>query len=222
MLTGSYQWSRLYGNYNGLVSGDGVVPPGVGDLDSDLVVSGQVAPNLTHDFDDLGMSFDQNGRPTYGRLPADRPHQLRVQGVYQFVFGTTAGVNLYGASGTPIARNVNLYPSVTVYPLGRMSEGRTPSYWQTDLFLQHEFDLGGKRRLQLSANIANLFDRAAAVFVFPFETQGQLAMTTAQYLNGVDIEQAIAEQKVKRDPRFLQPTLYQAPRAIRLGVRVTF
>ena len=54
-----------------------------------------------------------------------------------------------------------IYPN-DGYPiryLGRGSDGRTPFLTQTDLYVQHEFKIGGSRRVQLSANVLNLFDQ---------------------------------------------------------------
>ena len=43
--------------------------------------------------------------------------------------------------------------------LGRLSDGRTPTFSQTDFYAQHDFRLGGDRRIQVSLNVLNLFDQ---------------------------------------------------------------
>ena len=43
-----------------------------------------MSPNVTRLFDGLVMAFDQNGEAVYGRLNTDRPHQLKLLGIYQF------------------------------------------------------------------------------------------------------------------------------------------
>ena len=43
-----------------------------------------------------------------------------------------------------------------------MSDGRTPTFSQTDLLLQHEFRFTGRRGLQVSFNILNLFNQDTA------------------------------------------------------------
>ena len=60
------------------------------------------------------------------------------------------------------------------YPViyaGRLSDGRTPVFSQTDMYLQHELKVGGEKRIILSLNVINLFDQSTATFKF----QSQLA-----------------------------------------------
>ena len=51
------------------------------------------------------------------------------------------------ASGLPVSRELGIYPgnNLPVQYLGRMSDGRTPTFSQTDLLLQHEFRFVGTR-----------------------------------------------------------------------------
>ncbi len=75
---GRYWWSRPHGNYSGLASSDEVYVYndsfGPGDTRR-----ARTSPNVNRDFDALAMSFAENAAPSSGPLPADRPHQLRVQ-----------------------------------------------------------------------------------------------------------------------------------------------
>ena len=71
---GSYTLSRLDGNYPGLASSDEIA---------------RVSPNVTRLFDGLVMAFDENGEPVYGRLNTDRPHQIKLLGIYQLPTRTT-------------------------------------------------------------------------------------------------------------------------------------
>ena len=50
-----------------------------------------------------------------------------------------------------------------------MSDGRTPTFSQTDMLVQHAFRIGGGRQLQLSFNILNLFNQDTAVSRFSTE-----------------------------------------------------
>jgi hypothetical protein len=43
-----------------------------------------------------------------------------------------------------------------------------------------------------------------------------------QFYQGIDAQALIAQQKLVRDARFLMDSGYQAPRSIRLGVRLGF
>ena len=51
------------------------------------------------------------------------------------------------ASGLPVTREFGILPTSN-YPvkyLGRGSDGRTPMFSQTDLFVQHTFRCGGRQ-----------------------------------------------------------------------------
>ena len=96
---------------------------------------------------------DVHGRRRSGVRPAaDRsaaPVQV-VNFIYQFAFGTSIGVNQFASSGLPVTRELGIYPTsnLPVQSHGRMSDGRTDMFSQTDLLVQHEFRIGGDRRLQ--------------------------------------------------------------------------
>ena len=64
-----------------------------------------------------------------------------------------------------MSREVAILPpnNFPVNYLGRLSDGRTDVFSQTDLFVQHELKLGGGRRLQFQANVLNLFNQEAAI-----------------------------------------------------------
>ena len=106
----------------------------------------------------------------FGRLATDRPHQFKVQGLYDFNFGTTVGGNFRLMSGVPISREAaaispNNFP---VQYLGRMSEGarrgcrrpmslsRTTSSWAATSGCN-------------SLNVANLWNQKTALSVFSTE-----------------------------------------------------
>lgn len=221
---GRYWWSRLHGNYSGLASSDEVFQyaDSYGPTDTRRA---RTSPNVNRDFDALAMSFEENAVPSYGPLPADRPHQLRLQALYDFPFGTSVGATFSAASGTPVSRYVEIPPGVApVYYRGRGSEGRTPALWQVDLYLQHAFRLSGSVRLELSANVLNLFDTDKPTLIWDAVTQegSEVPVTTEEYLAGASIDAAIAANAPLLDPRFLQPRDYQLPRSIRLAARLTF
>jgi len=138
----SYTWSRLYGNYGGLASSD---------------ENGRTSPNINRYYDALYMSYDKNNDPVYGLLPTDRPHVVKFQGTYDLPWGTTLGVFGIVESGLPQTSQITWlgYP---VYYNGRNDLGRTPIYKNLDLNLQHDFRLGGNRRLSLAVNATNVLD----------------------------------------------------------------
>jgi hypothetical protein len=225
-LRSSYLWSRLWGNYSGLSQSD---------------ENGRTSPNVGRLYDYPLMMFMDGGEAVYGRLPTDRPHQFKTQFIYQFPVGTAIGLNQYVASGLPVSREIGVYPgnNLPVQYLGRMSDGRTPTFSQTDLLLQHEFRIAGNRGLQLSLNILNLFNQDTAIARFStfHRVNGPTPLVrpdgTFDPVNGseepfyrgqVSLAQMIADpaQNVEQDPRFLRDSAFQVPIQARIGVRFTF
>jgi hypothetical protein len=215
-LRTSYLWSRLWGNYPGLSQSD---------------ENGRTSPNVGRLYDYPMMMFADGGEPVYGLLPTDRPHQFKTQFIYQMPFGTTVGLNQYLASGVPVTREIGIYPgnNLPVQYLGRMSDGRTPTFSQTDLLLQHEFGFFGDRRLQLSFNVLNLFNQDTATSKFstyhringvtPLDDDGS---EVSFYRGTMRLADLINEQGVEQDPRFLQPDAFQAPLSARFGIKFIF
>ncbi len=206
-LNASYLISRLYGNFSGLASSD---------------ENGRSSPNVNRFFDGIYMSYDEKGNPTYGRLGTDRPHQFKVQAIYDFRFGTTVGFNQYVASGTPISRQVSNF-GLPFFYRGRGSEGRTPTLSKSDLYLQHEVRFGG-RRFQVSANILNLFDQDIVTDRFNAELRQNVSIPDSVFFQpgGFDTQAIIAQQNRVRDPRFLMDSAFLGRREIRFGLKFLF
>ncbi len=76
----SYLYSTLRGNYSGAIrEGDGQTDPGI---------------NADYDYNQFLIN-------AYGNLELDRPHQFRLDAVYNAPFGLAVGVQAYVRSGTP-------------------------------------------------------------------------------------------------------------------------
>jgi outer membrane receptor protein involved in Fe transport len=202
-----YRYARLYGNYPGLASSD---------------ENGRVSPNVERLFDALLMAFDQNADPVYGRLESDRPHELKLSGSYLFPFGTSLGFYQYVGSGAPVSRQVNVGSSTPMFYLGRESDGRLPTFTQTDLRLSHDVRIGGKRSVNVYVDVLNLFDQETALSRFKVETRAALPLTDQQVFAGFDTQAVIAQRNILRDPRFLQDQTWQDRRVARVGVRFLF
>ncbi|HST08255.1 MAG TPA: hypothetical protein VLJ83_08780, partial [Gemmatimonadaceae bacterium] len=215
-LRTSYLWSRLYGNYSGLSQSDEV---------SAATGNGRTSPNVGRAFDYPLMMFQDGGKAAYGPLGTDRPNQFKAQFIYQFNFGTSIGLNQYLASGTPVSREIGIFPTSN-YPvqyLGRGSDGRTSMYSQTDVSIQHNIHLG-TRSLQVSLNVLNLLNQDTAT--------GKA--NTYQKVNGVTPNEAlfyagqqtlaslITSQNIPINPQFLKDNAYQLPIAARFGVKFLF
>ncbi len=214
-LRSSYLWSRLYGNYSGLSQSD---------------ENGRLSPNVGRLFDYPIMMFQDGGQPAYGPLASDRPHQFKTQFIYQLPVGTSVGVNEFVSSGLPVSREIAVLPpnSYPVQYLGRGSDGRTPVFSQTDLFLQHGFRIGASRQLQVSLNVLNLFNQEIAVSKFStFQRTGGVSPDEALFYTGQQtldslIAGALASGAMTRDPRFLLANGYQQPIQARIGVKFMF
>jgi outer membrane receptor protein involved in Fe transport len=213
----SYTLSRDYGNYPGLSESD---------------ENGRTSPNIGRLFDYPIEQFDGHGQPLYGVLPTDRTHVVKGQFIYQLPFGTTLGVNQFLGSGIPISRSVSVIPghSYLLYYNGRNSEGRTPVYSQTDLYVQHEFKIPGGKRFQVNANILNLFDQRTILDRSNGIRRAGAALTldeTAFYAGQVNIQSVLDKSAfpngaLRVDPRFLQNSSFQFPLQARFGVKFLF
>ncbi|MEW5982416.1 MAG: carboxypeptidase regulatory-like domain-containing protein [Acidobacteriota bacterium] len=210
-LRASYMWSRLWGNYSGLSQSD---------------ENGRTSPNVGRVFDYPLMMFDEKGQAVYGLLPTDRPHQVKVQALYVFDFGTSVGANFYGASGLPVTRELGVYPpnNLPVQYKGRLSDGRTPVFSQTDIYVQHEFRFANGRRLQVSLNVLNLFNQKTAVNRFStyHDSNGIVPDEALVYAGQASFDQYITAQGVVQNPLFLKDNGFQRQMEGRFGVKFIF
>jgi hypothetical protein len=218
--TAMYLYSRLYGNYSGLASSD---------------ENGRVSPNVNRYYDNTVMSYDANGNAVYGRLQTDRPHVFKMTGVYDFKWGTTAGANWIIQSGIPQSTAFR-FSGFPVFPFGRNDLGRTPVFSQLDLNVTQEFRLFGDRRVQLQANIDNVFDQMTWTNYFLAITQGPsayrdsltVANPPALSLYGAtgayNLQQRLAAYTgtMRPNPFYTTPNVYQGRREIRVLARITF
>jgi hypothetical protein len=204
----SFLVSRLYGNYSGLASSD---------------ENGRTSPNVDRNFDGLYMSFDQTGKPLYGRLPTDRPFTFKSQTTYDLPWGTNLGAFFYAASGQPLSSSVTIV-GVPVYYLGRGNLGRTPTFSQTDLQVSHSIRLPGHSHVDVSANILNLFDQDTYTNVTntPYRDAIPINSKTG-FFQGFDADAiAAATASVRKDPRYRQASSFQGARSIRLMAKFNF
>jgi len=217
----SYLWSRDYGNY-----------PGLAESDEATGTAGRVDPNVGRQFDYPIEQFGGDGKPLYGVLPTDRTHQLKASFIYQLPFGTSVGFNEYVASGIPISRAIAVIAGHN-YPLyyeGRNSDGRTPTFSQSDLYVQHEFKLPGGKSFQVNANVLNLFDQRIVTNKFNNVRRAGTVINideAAFYAGNVNVQAlidaaAFPNGLMRIDPRFLLASDFQLPLVARLGVKFLF
>jgi outer membrane receptor protein involved in Fe transport len=117
---------------------------------------------------------------------------------------------------------------------GRGDLGRTPTYSQLNLVVQHDVKLGSGRRFNVNVNVSNLFDQKAAINVNntpwrdSFNVPGLSSdSSNAYFFAGFDPSALAAQIRasggtMRPNPLFNLPSVYQSRREIRLGVRYSF
>jgi hypothetical protein len=119
----SYLYSSLRGNYSGAIREAG----------------GQTDPGINADYD-----YHQFLTNAYGDLELDRPHQGRLDVVYNAPFGLSTGLQFYVRSGLPLSVNgwfSNFYPT-ELFLDTRGSAGRTPTDYDMNLSLSYDAHIG--------------------------------------------------------------------------------
>jgi hypothetical protein len=196
--SGSYVFSRLYGNYAGLASSDEILTPTTGvssattqqqggsisrqggnanrawDIDELLFTSkGSTAANGACDPVTVsGVSYACVTDGVQGRLATDRPHVVKLYGAYRFPFGSQIGLNFYGGSGTPMTTYVVTINQTNAFVEGRGDMGRTPMLMRTDLLLSHDLNIMNTRKLRLELNVQNLFNQKTATHLYNYLNRG--------------------------------------------------
>ncbi len=119
----SYLYSTLRGNYSGAIrEGDGQTDPGI---------------NADYDYNQFLIN-------AYGNLELDRPHQFRVDAVYNAPFGLAVGVQAYVRSGVPTSRQgyYNSFYPTELFLDQRGSDGRLPTDYEANLSLAYNINVG--------------------------------------------------------------------------------
>jgi hypothetical protein len=112
---------------------------------------------------------------------------------------------------------------MTFFPNGRGDLGRSPTFTQTDLFVQQEIKLTGRARVALGVNVTNLLDQdtANAFVVTPY--RDNFNIPDAQFFAGFSPEAIVAATPgFRRDARYRLASGYQDRRSIRLQARFSF
>ncbi|MEO6393439.1 MAG: TonB-dependent receptor [Pyrinomonadaceae bacterium] len=209
----SYVYSSLTGNYEGLFRND----------------NGQSDPNITSLFDLVSLLAN-----SYGRLPNDRPHQLKFDGSYRFPFKLLVGASFRAQSGIPynqliphpvygnnegfnVPRGTAIVPTVGAVQVGfpnvvdSIGSNRTPSTWNLDLNAYFPIKVGEKRELRLMADWFNVFNNQRAIRLDE----------TFSINSGIP---GVANTPANRisNPFYGAGTIFQFPSSLRLGVKFSF
>ncbi|HKZ01520.1 MAG TPA: TonB-dependent receptor [Pyrinomonadaceae bacterium] len=191
---GSYVYSSLIGNYEGLFRND----------------NGQSDPNITSLFDLPSLLGN-----TYGRLPNDRPHQFKFNGSYRTPFKLMVSGNFYYRSGIP-------FDALIPHPVYGDNEGfevprgsavnpitgsdRTPSNYQLDLGAYYPIKTGEKSELRFMVDWFNVTNAQRAI----------REDTTLRINSGISGVPPVA------NPTFGTGTIFQFPSTLRLGAKFSF
>ena len=206
--TASYTYSKLRGNYSGLVDSDPTDANG-----------GRHNPSTGRAFDLPTMTYTPSGKPDDGPLATDRPHTAKLFGYYRRSWRgqeTSFGLSQALYQGTPISTcigtvsatipasscqvaegrgnfvQVHRDPTGNIVKDGVIEDYRTPAYLQTDLSIRHEIRVSQDRenyRLVIEANAYNIFNQHAATSFY-------------QYLLAANSVSPSRASRFSGDPRF--------------------
>ncbi|MDB4953858.1 MAG: TonB-dependent receptor plug [Myxococcales bacterium] len=225
LLLASYTFSQSRGNYPGLFSTE----------------TGQADPNITSLYDLPDLMANR-----YGPLGLDRPHNLKVDGFYQFDLKQagiiTTGVSYRAQSG--IAHNVlgasphPGYGTGESYLLPRGALQRSPVTTQTDIHVSYGRRLD-KRGTTLDAfvDVFNLFNQQDQLNVdenYTLEGANPIVGGQMSDLNHLKTLDLSTGQELNASPvpnknfghtgqnNVTVGAALQVPRSVRLGLRLTF
>ncbi|MFL6334176.1 MAG: hypothetical protein ACJ754_12755, partial [Pyrinomonadaceae bacterium] len=191
---GSYVYSSLIGNYEGLFRND----------------NGQSDPNITSLFDLVSLL---NG--IYGRLPNDRPHQVKFDGSYRWKFGLLTSASFRANSGIPFNQLIPhpVYGDNEGFRVPRgtavnpfTGDTRTPTTYNLDLGAYYPINLGEDRQLRFQFDWFNVTNAQKAIRQDETYQINSGAPGVANPLN----------------PFYGTGTIFQFPSAVRLGVKFQF
>ncbi|MEO8433750.1 MAG: TonB-dependent receptor [Pyrinomonadaceae bacterium] len=215
---GSYVYSSLIGNYEGLFRND----------------NGQSDPNITSLFDLVSLLGG-----AYGRLPNDRPHQLKFDGSYRTPFKLLIGASFRAQSGIPFnaliphpvygnnegfcqnvtgfgfvcnPRGTATVPNNTATQAGfpnvvdSIGTNRTPTTFNLDMNAYYPIQFGENRQLRFQVDWFNVLNSQRAI---------RLDETFL-------INSGVTGVAPVSNPFFGKGSIFQFPSSLRLGVKFQF
>jgi Carboxypeptidase regulatory-like domain/TonB-dependent Receptor Plug Domain len=182
--TVSYTYSKLRGNYSGLVDTDPTDGNG-----------GRHSPNNGRAFDLPTMTYLASGKIDDGPLATDRPHTAKVWGYYRLPWlgqETSFSVSQALYQGTPISSclpvvgtssacqwaegrgnfaRLHREPNGTIVKDGVIMKARSDPYLQTDIAIRHQIRVSKDNenyKFVIEGNAYNLFNQHAATSYYQF------------------------------------------------------
>ena len=164
------------------------------------VPSPNTGPNFDHP--DLLENAD-------GLLPQDRRHSFKLAASYMTGFGLAVGTRFLWQTGTPLSiRGGSTQPPAYAYLAERGSMGETPNVWDLDLRFVYDFQ-SLVRRTSPTRLILDLFNVGSPRTALAYDQI--CCFTRTDEGNQTDV-----------NPNYLQPTRFQPPMTVRLGVEMGF
>jgi len=214
MLIASYTYSRSKGNFPGLFSTE----------------TGQLDPNITSMYDLPNLMANR-----YGPMGLDRPHNLKVDGFYQFDL-KKAGLVVLGASfraQSGLAHNTlgsatNDYGPDEAYILARGSARRSPLTWNADIRATYGYRVNKTNTLEGFVDVFNLFNNQNETDADERYTTDIINPVVNGDMNDLTHAKTIADDGTEQNKT---PSLWknyghmngrQAPLSVRFGLRYTF
>jgi len=212
LLTATYTYSRAMGNYPGLFSTE----------------TNQLDPNITAQYDLPDLMPNR-----YGPSGLDRPHNLKVDGFYQFDL-EKAGLLILGASvraqsGVPsntLAAHP-IYGQDESYLLPRGAIYRSPASATVDTHVSYGYQLGKTTRLEGFIEIFNLFDQQPEVSVDETYTKSSSLPIVGGDVQDLPHAKATIGRRqtssvIIKNLNYGKTTARQTPLTGQLGFRLTF
>jgi outer membrane receptor protein involved in Fe transport len=218
----SYLYSSLRGNYSGAIR------------TAEAGGQGQTDPGINADYD-----YSQFIVNAYGDLDLDRPHQFRVDAVYNAPFGLSVGGQFYVRSGAPTNRNGyynSAYPT-EVFLDPRGTNGRLPLDYEANLSLAYNINVGPVT-ITPQLYVFNLLNRQTVTSIDTrYNIFGSYVSNPASPFfgpNGAGIEPgttdpssglscpATAKAPCTDNVDYRKATARVAPRALRAALKITF
>jgi outer membrane receptor protein involved in Fe transport len=209
LMIASYTYSREYGNFPGLYSTE----------------TGQLDPNLTSMYDLQDLMANR-----WGPMGLDRPHNIKLDGFYQFDLKELGLVVLGGSFRAESGLPVNtlgahaVYGAREAYILPRGQVERVGPAWQADIHVSYGYKLSKTMKVEGFLDVFNVFNNQATT-----DVEEQYTAESINPIVGGDAEDLRHAKSLDNEgvtplkfKNFGNETVHQAPLSLRLGARLTF
>jgi hypothetical protein len=205
LVSASYTYSALRGNYPGLFNSD------------------SFSPNATSDFDIAALMRNRDGP-----LPDDVPNSFKVDAGYVFELSPKTTLQLGASVRADEGRPINYLGTDSfgntgeVFILPRGSAGRLPWLWQIDVRAAATVRLGSAYAATFSVDALNLTDNRVATAVDENYTLDAMNPILGGSVRDLIYLRNTAGKPVVVNPSFRNATAYQLPLSVRFGARLSF